>query len=310
MFRSSRLLRPHRLGRIWLPVAPLHTGPELICKAAGLLFLALLALLALPVHAVHSSSVPAPSLSASAAVVIDGWTGDLLYAKHAQVRRAPASTVKVMTALVVLRHHVPLNRIVTVSALAVSYGGSTAGLYAGEQMRVRDLLYGMLLPSGNDAAIALSEAVAGTPDRFVQLMNAEVAKLRLKHTHYLTPNGFDNPGQVTSAHDLAEVARAAMHYRTFARVVRTRTWTARSVDDRFVHVWTNVNHLLWDYAAVDGIKTGTTPGAGACLVSSARLHGKWVIEANLDSAYNARFKDGSALLNYGLLIDGAVPTAR
>ena len=307
MFRSSRLLRPHRLGRIWLPVAPLHTGPELICKAAGLLFLALLAL---PVHAVHSSSVPAPTLSAPAAVVIDGWTGDLLYAKHAQVRRAPASTVKVMTALVVLRHHVPLNRIVAVSALAVSYGGSTAGLYAGEQMRVRDLLYGMLLPSGNDAAIALSEAVAGTPGRFVQLMNAEAAKLHLTHTHYLTPNGFDNPGQVTSAHDLAEVARAAMHYRTFARVVRARTWTARSVDDRIVHVWTNVNHLLWAYPAVDGIKTGTTPGAGACLVSSARLHGKWVIEANLDSAYNARFKDGSALLNYGLLIDGAVPTAR
>jgi D-alanyl-D-alanine carboxypeptidase (penicillin-binding protein 5/6) len=193
---------------------------------------------------------------------------------------------------------------------AVSYGGSTAGLYAGEQMTVWNLLHGLLLPSGNDAAIALADAVAGSPARFVPLMNAEARRLHLRHTRFLTPNGFDVQGQVTSAHDLAFLARTAMLLPAFARIVRTRTWHAWSADRRILHYWVNLNRLLWMSRAVNGIKTGTTPGAGACLVSSARKDGKWVIAVNLGSATSARFSDGEALLDYGFALEAEPPTTR
>jgi serine-type D-Ala-D-Ala carboxypeptidase (penicillin-binding protein 5/6) len=251
-----------------------------------------------------------PSVTAPEAIVVDGWTGNVLFAKSPDVVRAPASTVKVMTALIVLRHHLPLKRAFTVSNVAASYGGSTAGLYAGEQMTGWNLLHGMLMVSGNDAAIALSEALAGSPSRFVDLMNAEALRLRLYHTHYLSPNGYDMWGQVTTARDLANLARAAMNVPTFARIVRTRYWTAWSADHRIVHRWANLNKLLWLSHVVDGIKTGTTPYAGACLVSSARSEGKWVIAVNLGSAAGSRFSDGAALLNYGLQSESSPPSTR
>jgi D-alanyl-D-alanine carboxypeptidase (penicillin-binding protein 5/6) len=188
------------------------------------------------------------------------------------------------------------------------YGGSTAGLYAGERMTVWNLLYGMLLPSGNDAAIALAQTLAATPEQFAHLMNLQAARLHLWHTHYLTPNGFDTPGQVTTAHDLANLTRAAMQSRTFAAIVDTKTWTARAADGRGFHVWQSLNKLLWSSKFVDGVKTGTTPVAGACLVSSARKGGRWVIAVNMGSTAASRFLDGAALLNYGFEVDSAGPS--
>lgn len=245
-----------------------------------------------------------PWITAPEAIVVDGWTGRVLYAKNADVMRQPASTVKIMTALVVLRRRIPLDRVVTVSPLATAYRGSTAGLYAGERITVRNLLYAALLPSGNDAAVALAQSV--TPDlvHFVGLMNAQAARLGMTRTHYLTPNGFDRWGQVTTARDLVRLARVAMSWHVFARVVSTRTWRATSADGRIVHVWTNTDTLLWSNPAVNGIKTGTTPGAGACLVTSARRSGTWVIAASLGSTEASRFVDGSALLRYGFAVDG------
>lgn len=249
-----------------------------------------------------------PLISAPEAIVIDGWTGNVLYARHANTPRAPASTVKIMTALVVLRHHVALGRVVSVSPLAVQYGGTSAGLYAGERITVWNLLHGMLLPSGNDAAVALAQTVAPTPQQFVVLMNREAARLHLRRTRFLTPNGFDRPGQFTTARDLARLARVAMQQPAFLAVVRTRAWTAYAADGRGSHFWQNLNKLLWSSAAVDGVKTGTTPAAGACLVSSARSGGKWIIAVNMGSSVAARFADGAALLNYGLKVDQPVPS--
>jgi D-alanyl-D-alanine carboxypeptidase (penicillin-binding protein 5/6) len=249
----------------------------------------------------------APVLSAPEAIAIDGWTGNVLYEKNANVQRYPASTVKIMTALIVLERHIPMTRVVTVSQEAATIGGTSAGLYIGERMSVRNLLYGMLLPSGNDAAIALSQAIAGTTDRFAAVMNAEARRLKLWHTHYRTPNGFDVWGQVTTARDLANLTRAAMQWGAFAWIVRQRNWSGRSADGTTVHPWSNRNELLWRSSAVDGVKTGTTPGAGACLVSSARRGGKWVIEVNMGSTVGGRFTDGMALLNYGFLADASVP---
>ncbi|HEX6510307.1 MAG TPA: D-alanyl-D-alanine carboxypeptidase, partial [Chloroflexota bacterium] len=167
-----------------------------------------------------------------------------------------------------------------------------------------------LLPSGNDAAIALSQTVTATTQQFAALMNLDAAKLHLWHTHYVTPNGFDTPGQVTTARDLANLTRAAMQIPTFAAIVHTRRWTAYSSSGRGVHVWQNLNKLLWSSRVVDGVKTGTTPAAGACLVSSARSGGKWVIAVNMGSSVAARFNDGAALLNYGLTVDGTAPSTR
>jgi D-alanyl-D-alanine carboxypeptidase (penicillin-binding protein 5/6) len=248
-----------------------------------------------------------PVISAPEAIIVDGWSGAVLWSKNADTPRYPASTVKVMTALLVLEHHLPMPRVETVSPYAASYAGSTAGLYAGERMTVWNLMHGMLLPSGNDAAVTLAEAVAGSAVKFVGMMNAEAARLHLWHTHYLTPNGFDAWGQVTTARDLARLSRVAMHHALFARIVRTRAWTAWSADHRIVHHWTNLNKLLWSHATVNGVKTGTTPGAGACLVSSAVLGNRWVIAVNMGSSAAARFTDGAALLNYGLIEDSSPP---
>ena len=257
---------------------------------------------------VHAAAIPV--VTAPEAIVMDGWTGEVLYSKNSNVMRAPASTVKIMTALVILRHRVPLARVVTVSATAVSYRGSTAGLYAGERMTVWNLLHGMLLPSGNDAAVALSQTLAATPLQFAHLMNLQAERLHLWHTHYLTPNGFDTPGQVTTAHDLANLTRAAMQSPIFDAVVDTKTWTARAADGGGVHVWQSLNRLLWSSKIVDGVKTGTTPAAGACLVSSARQGGRWIIAVNMGSTAAGRFTDGTALLNYGLEVDDTAPSTR
>lgn len=240
------------------------------------------------------------SVSAPEAIVIDGWNGDILFARNADVERYPASTVKVMTALLVLQSGIPMGRVVTVSAYAAGFGGSTAGLWPGERMTIWNLLHGMMMPSGNDAAIALSEAVSGTEWRFVDLMNTEATKLHLFRTHYLSPNGFDTEGQVTSAHDLAMLTRVAMGDKRFAKIVRTRSWTVRAANGTVLHHWVNLNRLLWSMGGVNGVKTGTTPGAGACLVSSLRRGGKWVIEVNMGSLESTRFPDGRALLSFGL----------
>ena len=257
----------------------------------------------------ESATIRAPSIAAPEGIVVDAWTGGVLYAKNAGVERYPASTVKIMTALLALKRHVPLGRVVTVSPFAVSFRGSTAGLYAGEHMSVWNLLHGLLLPSGNDAALALAEATAGSEAAFVTLMNRQAARLHLWHTHYLSPNGFDQWGQVTSARDLATLARVAMHRATFRAITDQRYWTAWSADGRIEHQWTNLNKLLWMTSHVDGVKTGTTPGAGACLVSSAHLQGKWVIAVNMGDSESERFHDGMTLLNYGLAVDAPPPSA-
>jgi D-alanyl-D-alanine carboxypeptidase (penicillin-binding protein 5/6) len=268
------------------------------------------AFLALLATSAPALSAPAlPGISAPEAIVVDGWTGGVLYQKSPDVMREPASIVKIMTALVVLRRRIPLDRVVTVSPLAASYGGSTAALGAGESMTVRNLLYGALLPSGNDAAVALAQAVTPNLSNFVYLMNAQAQRLRLVHTHFLTPNGFDVWGQVSTARDLATLTRVAMGWHVFARIVSTKYWTARSPDGR-LHYWTNRNDLLWRNPAVDGVKTGTTAGAGACLISSARRSGKWIIEVNLGSSSVARFSDGQALLHYGFAVDSGPPSTR
>ncbi len=230
-----------------------------------------------------------PQVSAAAAVIVDLDSGITLYARNADVPRPPASTVKIMTALLVLRK-ADVREEVIVSANAAATGGSRMGLVAGERLTVLDLLYGLLLPSGNDAAVALAEHVAGSEAAFVAEMNREAARLGLQHSRFANPHGLDAEGQFTSAADLVIIARAALDYPVFTEIVRTPRARIAGRD------LTNTNELLGGYPAADGIKTGTTDAAGECLVASVSRQGHRVIAVVLGS--QDRYTDIRALLNY------------
>jgi hypothetical protein len=174
-----------------------------------------------------------------------------------------------MTALLALTYG-RLDDWVTASSAAATIGGSTMDLQQGERLRLRDLLYGLLLPSGNDAAIALAEHIGGSVPAFVALMNREAAALDLADTHYVNPHGLDAPGHVTSARDLALLAIAAMHWPTFRQVVSTRSYTIRATAHNVEHDLVNINQPLWWYPGTIGIKPGTTGMAGRCAV-------EWVV---------------------------------
>lgn len=166
-------------------------------------------------------------------------------------------------------------------------------------MRVRDLLYGMLLPSGNDAAVTLADASAGSVPQFAAMMNSEATRLHLHHSHFITPHGLDMPGQYSSAHDLALIAHELLRHKFLATVVRTVHYHAVSADSAYTYNWTNLNHLLGSYPGTIGVKTGTTPGAGANLIAAAVRGNHRLIGVVLGDTPDNRFPDAVKLLNYG-----------
>jgi hypothetical protein len=239
----------------------------------------------------------APAVSAAAVYILDDTIGHPLYALNPDTERLVASTAKMVTALVAV-HDLALSRYVTVPPDAAVVG-TTAGFATGEHLRVRDVFYGMLLPSGNDAAVTLADASAGTVPAFADQMNAEVARLHLTHSHFVTPHGLDTPGQYSTAHDLAWIARALLRQPFLAQVVHTRFYRAVAAGGAYVHDWTNLNHLLGSYPGAIGVKTGTTPGAGANLVAAAVRGGRRLIVVLLGDTPDRRFIDVVTLLNYG-----------
>lgn len=247
-------------------------------------------------------SSPGP-LVAQAAFILDDVTGRTLYAYNADVERYPASTIKMLTAIVALQHL--RQKTVIVVPPGAMVGGTTAGLAVGERMTVHNLLFGMLLPSGNDAAVTLADAVAGSPWAFTALMNAEARSLHLWHTHALGPEGFDLAGQYSTARDLAWLAHALLRRRFLARVVDTPIYHATSTDRRYWHVWSNLNHLLGSYPGAVGVKTGTTPGAGANLVACAVRGRHRIIAVLMGSTPASRFADATRLLDYGWRVLGS-----
>lgn len=230
-----------------------------------------------------------PVLSVASAVVVDLDAGQTLYAWQPDVPLPPASTVKVMTALLVLQQ-ANVEDTVVVSPSAAAAAGSRMGLQAGEAITVLDLLYGLLLPSGNDAAVALAEHVAGDEAAFVALMNHTAQSLGLDGTRFTNPHGLDEEGQFATAADLLVITRAALDYPVFEQIVATRTAT---VADRIL---ANTNELLGAYPGVDGIKTGTTDAAGECLIASVSRNGHRLVAVVLGS--QDRYADVRVLLDY------------
>lgn len=229
-----------------------------------------------------------PQEQARAAIVLDVSTGRVLYEKNAGQRMAPASTTKMMTALVALERG-NLADSVTVDAgdLAV---WSSSGLQAGETLTLEDMLYTLLLPSDNAAAVAIARHIGGTEAAFVEMMNAKAAEWGLQDTHFVNPHGLDDPAHYSSAQDLAQIALHGLAEPTFARIVST---PAREVGGRTLY---NLNELLGTYPGAEGVKTGTTDEAGQCLVSAAGRADGRVLAVVLGS--DDRFRDSRALLDY------------
>lgn len=237
------------------------------------------------------------SLSAESAILIENTTGTILFAKNEHVRRAPASTTKILTALLTLET-ARLSDQITVSRHAAWTPGSTARLYAGQKLTVEEALYGMMLRSGNDAAVALAEHISGSVTEFAKLMNTRSQELGAANSRWQNPHGLDKPGHYSTAFDLAMIARVALLYPKFAEIVGTKTYGS----------WNNTNRLLWSYAGADGVKTGTTSQAGHCLVAAASRDGRQLISVVLKS--KDRWTDSTRLLDYGFNNFRLVPIAR
>jgi D-alanyl-D-alanine carboxypeptidase (penicillin-binding protein 5/6) len=250
--------------------------------------------------ATPADPVAAPSIDARAALLADLDTGQVLQALHPTDRRPIASITKIMTALLILERTDP-DDVVTVDPRAVfqrhAYGAdSTLGLRAGERLRVRDLLYGMLLGSANDAAAALAIAEAGSQTAFVAQMNTRAKALGMRHTRFFSVHGLDDRGHSTAA-DLLRLVRAADRTPGFDGITATKVHAIPAPRGPTRRIQ-NRNALLWLYAGAFGTKTGTTAGAGACLVASAARDGRRLVAIVLGAPREA-FSDAAALLNHG-----------
>lgn len=235
----------------------------------------------------------APSVMAEAAVLLDARTGQILFDKNARQRRPPASTTKIMTALLALEGG-GLRQVVTVSPTAASVGEASLDLRAGEKLTLEELIYGALLRSGNDACVAIAEHIGGTESNFVLLMNQKAKMLGAEDTSFKNTNGLPAAGHYTTARDLAVLTRYALSNRSFQEIVSTRGKSIGGQEERYLN---NTNRLLWSYAWADGVKTGTTNEAGGCLVASATRDGRQLISVVLHS--DNRWRDSIQLLEYG-----------
>jgi D-alanyl-D-alanine carboxypeptidase (penicillin-binding protein 5/6) len=239
-----------------------------------------------------------PHISAKTAILVDPDSGRILFSRKANDHVPMASTAKIMTALVVLEH-LPLDAKITVSQKAVETIGSGVGLQVGESLTVEQLLNALLIRSGNDAAVALAEGVAGSVEDFVDLMNEKAAALELKNTHFRNPHGMNTKGNYSSARDLATITAAAFEDETFAAIVDTETYILPRPDGTSL-ILENSNKLLHDLPWVTGVKTGSTPLSGGCLVSSGNRGGISLIAVVLgESDYDKRWEDCQELLEYG-----------
>jgi len=239
---------------------------------------------------------PRPRLGARAAIVIDAGSGHVLWALHPHRRLAVASTTKIMTAYVALQQ-LPRDTIVTVSPAVTRVPLVKEGLRPHERVRAWKLFHGLLMFSGNDDALALAIASAGTRRAFVADMNDHARELGLRDTHFSSPSGVIDLGNYSSAWDLAALTRVALRNPRFRRVVRTRiahiAWSAPT----FEKVYVNKNPLLGTYPGANGVKTGWTTLAGHCLVASATRHGRTIVAVLLHDGNVAA--DARRLLDLG-----------
>ena len=230
------------------------------------------------------------AVSAKRAYVLDAVSGRVLYEKNPEERSLIASTTKIMTALIVCEQCNVLDRM-RIPKEAVGIEGSSMYLREGEVLTIQELLYGLMLQSGNDAAVALAIYCGGTVEGFAELMNDKARNLGLHNTHFENPNGLDAPGHYSTARDLAKLAAYAMENPIFRKTVSTKSLM---IGQRYL---TNHNKLLWRVEGADGVKTGFTKAAGRILVSSAQRNHRRLVAVTMDAPDD--WNDHAALLEEG-----------
>lgn len=282
-----------------------------------------------PIHTPTPTPIPTPVLTveskppavtAQTVFLLDDDTGNILDDLNGEKPMPMASTTKIMTALIAIQT-ADLNMVVTISQEAYNesalHDGTSAGLVVGDKITLKDLLYGLMLPSGDDAAIAIADAVGGSTRNFVNMMNLFARRLQLYQTHFLNPDGLTayqtngkvNPDHYTTARDLVRLADYAMKIPLFAEIVKTQQYTLAPTARHQGYTWENTNDLLRTYTGATGVKTGWTPEAGGCLVFSATRAGHHLIGAILDSIDKPRrFSDAKALLDWAFGLPLRPPT--
>jgi D-alanyl-D-alanine carboxypeptidase (penicillin-binding protein 5/6) len=237
-----------------------------------------------------------PNPGATAALLMDADTGEIIYAKNEQTPLAPASTTKIMTAILALEN-LNLDATVTIRPTAVGKEGSSMHLAPKEKLTVRELVYGLLLVSGNDAATAIAEAVSGCESSFVQLMNVKARKIGMRNTNFKNASGLPKEGHVSTAYDMALLTRYAMGNSNFVKIFGTKVTKVSGLKAGKSCRLINHDKLLWQYPYTTGGKTGYTKSAGGCLVSTARREHKNLISVVLKTSYI--YDDSKQLFNYG-----------
>ncbi len=231
---------------------------------------------------------------AASAVLIEASTGKVLYAKAAHEKLPMASTTKVMTAILTIEH-CALSEMATVSREAYGTEGSSIYLELEEKISVEDLLYGLMLASGNDAAVTLAIHVAGSVEAFAQLMNEKAKEIGALNTNFVTPNGLHDGAHYTTAYDLALISAYALKNETFQTIVGTTYH--RTTTGNLQRTFKNKNKILWQYEGGNGVKTGYTKAAGKCLSFAAKRDGMQLVGVVLNCP--DMFNNAIRMLDYG-----------
>ncbi len=236
-----------------------------------------------------------PNVTAKSAIVMDAATGKVIYSKAAKERRYPASTTKMMSLIVALEYG-NLDDIITASPNAASTEGSSLWLTQGEQMTMTDLLYGIMLVSGNDATVAVAEHISGSVQKFAELMTEKARAIGAMDTNFTNSSGLPDPNHYTTAYDLAKIAAYGYKNPLFTQIVSTERKILPPTVKGDIRDLYNENKMLWFYEGGNGVKTGYTDAAGRCLVSGAKRDNIQLIAVVLDS--EAMWDDSKTLLDF------------
>lgn len=239
----------------------------------------------------------APQTSAKGMILVEKTTGRVLAEKNADEQLSIASTTKIVTALTVLENCSDIKKVVTIDKKCVGIEGTSIYLREGEKLSVEDLLYGLMLRSGNDAAVALAYAVGGSVEKFCQMMNDTAKKCGATGCNFTNPHGLEQEGHHCSARDLANITRFAMQNQEFAKIVGAKQYRISASDDTTGRVLQNKNKMLSLFDGANGVKTGFTKKAGRCLVSSGTRDGMTLICVVL--CCGPMWEESAALLEYG-----------
>lgn len=270
----------------------------IICVILAFLFgLMIFGYLSDPGSKVTAADLPTPpSVSAQQAILIDGKTGEVLFEKNADEKGYPASTTKIMTALVALdvckESGIGIDEEVAIPKVAVGVEGSSLYLKENEKKTIEELLYGVMLRSGNDGATALAACMGGNLEHFIRMMNEKAERLGCTGTNFVNPSGLFDENHYTTARDLAKIAKCAMENKTFRKVVGTKTWKQ----------YTNKNKTVFQYDGATGIKIGFTKASGRTLVASAKRGDVEMICVVLNDG--DWFNDAYSLMDYGFNVKG------